>query len=398
MLAETWVVDAWHLICVWEHGDGHTDCYAGEEVTRLLRRDGVVVGAVTAEKQHAGAERWTLRDGVPVEGAEVSLTRRQHEVHRYDVVFADDGSLARIDVGYESARRDEDDEVALLAGLTRARELAIEWSETPTTWQAVQAGFERDTEMDAPAYPTLDRPPRDRDGIRAALGEVGLAGDAERLVRDAVVDAVRLEPDDTARSRLGGPPLLPAGADWPRDGEGRPLTFLAGIDLSELPVAGPLPERGWLLFFADLATDDGDGLIEESSVGACDPARLAFADEPVAAAPPGDLDVLLHERRVRPAPSIALPDDYEAPERLGISDDGAMAYGAVTDTLRSTGMLGPWSGAQFHPPEPGSVLLLHLEPDENFDFLDAGTIQFRIPADALARRDWSEAFAVPESA
>jgi hypothetical protein len=44
------------------------------------------------------------------------------------------------------------------------------------------------------------------------------------------------------------------------------------------------------------------------------------------------------------------------------------------------------------------VLLLHLEPDADFDFLDAGTLQFRIPADALARRAWDEAFAVPESA
>lgn len=402
VLAETWVVDTWHLVSVWQHGDGYADRYAGDEITRLIFwRDGVIVAAVTAEKRNAGAERWRLDDGgVPVEGAVAWLTRRQYEAHRYDVVLAEGGELVRIDVGYERARRDDDDEVALLAALSRARDLETEWSEAPARREEVHAPlFERESQMAAPAHPVLETVPRDRNGIRDALVEVGLDDDdAERIVRDAVVDAVRLVPDDTAGSRVGGPALLPPDEDWPRDGEGRPLTFLAGIDLSEIALAGPLPERGWLLFFADLATDDGSGLIEESPVGADDPARLAFTDNPVGATPPDDLEVLLRERRVRPVPTVALPDDYEAPERLGLADDKAMAYGAVTDTLRATGLLGPWSGSQFEPQEPGSVLLLHLEPDDDFDFLDAGTIQFRIHADALADGRWDEAFAVPESA
>ncbi|MDO9408312.1 DUF1963 domain-containing protein [Patulibacter sp.] len=35
--------------------------------------------------------------------------------------------------------------------------------------------------------------------------------------------------------RLGGEPLLPAGASWPLDRTGRPLTFVAVLDLADLP-------------------------------------------------------------------------------------------------------------------------------------------------------------------
>jgi hypothetical protein len=49
--------------------------------------------------------------------------------------------------------------------------------------------------------------------------------------------------------------------------------------------------------------------------------------------------------------------------------------------------------------EPGHVLLLHLAEDDalEFSFLDAGTIQFKIPADALARGDYGAVEADPSS-
>ncbi len=64
---------------------------------------------------------------------------------------------------------------------------------------------------------------------------------------------------DAARSRIGGDGLLSPGDAWPRTGAGRPLSFLAGIDLGEIPTGGVLPEAGWLLFFADL-DDEGEAL------------------------------------------------------------------------------------------------------------------------------------------
>jgi hypothetical protein len=52
--------------------------------------------------------------------------------------------------------------------------------------------------------------------------------------------------------QLGGTPMLPDGIPWPRSQAGRPLGFVAGIDLGRVPVAGldiPLPADGTLLFF-----------------------------------------------------------------------------------------------------------------------------------------------------
>ncbi|MGI8594204.1 MAG: hypothetical protein ACR2ML_07565 [Solirubrobacteraceae bacterium] len=45
------------------------------------------------------------------------------------------------------------------------------------------------------------------------------------------------------------------------------------------------------------------------------------------------------------------------------------------------------------------MLLLHLASDEalGFSFLDDGTIQFRIPADALRAGDWTAARALADS-
>lgn len=54
-------------------------------------------------------------------------------------------------------------------------------------------------------------------------------------------------------SRLGGAPDLPAGAEWPV-WEGRPLSFLAQLNLAELagfPAAAALPAAGLLSFFYD---------------------------------------------------------------------------------------------------------------------------------------------------
>ena len=50
-------------------------------------------------------------------------------------------------------------------------------------------------------------------------------------------------PATDANTRLGGPGLLPAGAAWPRTSAGRPLAFLAGLDLAELPTAGSPARR-----------------------------------------------------------------------------------------------------------------------------------------------------------
>jgi uncharacterized protein YwqG len=52
-------------------------------------------------------------------------------------------------------------------------------------------------------------------------------------------------------SRFGGSPDVPEGFAWPVH-RGRPLTFLAQLDLSGLS-SSDLPATGWLLFFYDVA-------------------------------------------------------------------------------------------------------------------------------------------------
>lgn len=82
--------------------------------------------------------------------------------------------------------------------------------------------------------------------------------------------------DPVSRSRWGGLPSLPAGIDWPVQGEtAQPLHFIAQIDLAALPATplkgckfkAALPGEGMLFFFFDCSQDMiGDGADEVPSV------------------------------------------------------------------------------------------------------------------------------------
>ncbi len=217
---------------------------------------------------------------------------------------------------------------------------------------------------------------------------------------------------DRARCRLGGPALLPPGEDWPHDAENRPLTFLAGIDLTELPERGSLPGGGWLLFFGSL--DDGEtaGVLDEAVNEPGGNARvfaLPPGAEPVPATRRDALSCVLSDRPVAFEARLTLPDGYDAAAELGLDAAEGEAYIAVADWMREGGagssyepdhwVLGAVTGAQGHTPEANTVLLLHLDWDEalGFAFLDGGDLQFRIPTDALAAGDWTAARALAES-
>jgi Domain of unknown function (DUF1963) len=62
---------------------------------------------------------------------------------------------------------------------------------------------------------------------------------------------VLVRADGERRTHIGGPGLLPAGEGWPHQRNGTPLTFIAALDLAELPAMEPLPVDGTLLFYWD---------------------------------------------------------------------------------------------------------------------------------------------------
>jgi uncharacterized protein YwqG len=72
-----------------------------------------------------------------------------------------------------------------------------------------------------------------------------------RLLRPAV-ELRRAGTGESVVGQLGGMPAMPIGGEWPRSPAGRPLGFVAGIDLGRVPVSVldvPLPADGTLLLF-----------------------------------------------------------------------------------------------------------------------------------------------------
>jgi uncharacterized protein DUF1963 len=249
----------------------------------------------------------------------------------------------------------------------------------------------------------------DRDALRELLERLGLDAHADRLAHDVAEVGLLLRHTRgrTAGSRLGGPALLPPGAEWPATEDGRPLSFLAGIDLAELPPGGGRPAAGWWLFFADLGFDDDDdpfGEPEDNRPGARGRLLPVPAGEtPEPATPRGEE---LNHLPVAFAPMLTLPE----PESAGLDVYARQAYEAALQALWKASGEPEWLGAQHWigghvpdaqglTPEPGTVLLLHLADDAalGFGFLDAGTLQFLIPAGALARGDYGPVRAEPSS-
>ncbi|HEY1180221.1 MAG TPA: YwqG family protein [Phytomonospora sp.] len=99
--------------------------------------------------------------------------------------------------------------------------------------------------------------------MHQALADVLARHLADRARRERLATAVsgiRLRhavTGDVVAGHFGGDALLPAGEEWPRDADGRPLRLLLSLDLAALPRSGlDLPRSGRLLFFR--SDDDFD--------------------------------------------------------------------------------------------------------------------------------------------
>jgi len=239
----------------------------------------------------------------------------------------------------------------------------------------------------------------DRAALERYLRAEGVDDDVRARIMSLAASGLSWSPSEApGRCRLGGAGLLPPGTEWPCDRNGRPLSFLAAICLEELPAWSPLPHMGWLLFFAVLRSDRREELpvLEIAANEAGAPIRVLFSDTVEEAdAPPGA--VVLTRRAVELCSAPTVPDDYEAPERVGLEEEdyqelaAGLRYGSEGWSLGRGAhwTFGAWSDPAFGQPPPGSLLLLHLAHDDDLGLdLGGGTLEFRIDADDALHGDW----------
>jgi hypothetical protein len=132
--------------------------------------------------------------------------------------------------------------------------------------EAIRSELEPELAQEEPWYtaPAVPARPATRTlgeaDLLALAEEVGLAARRE-AVRALARPSLRLTLAEGAaqpgeRSRLGGPPELPAELEWPT-WQGRELSFLGQVDLAQAHrylAASPLPRQGLLLFFYETET------------------------------------------------------------------------------------------------------------------------------------------------
>ena len=210
-------------------------------------------------------------------------------------------------------------------------------------------------------------PALDREAVgRYALGELALAEailapfraarferiwpDLARLALPALAVELRRGPP-VGKSKLGGLPDLPPGADWPRRGA-KPLAFIAQLDLGEVSrcLRDPsLPTTGLLSFFceADLQTS-GDSPDDRGAWRVLLFSEPGSPQSPPVLAPPAvpdDYDPAtwgFEEAGVEFVPRISLPEaEHLLIEQLGVGDDDYESYNALMDELRQAhGLVG----------------------------------------------------------
>jgi uncharacterized protein YwqG len=171
------------------------------------------------------------------------------------------------------------------------------------------------------------------------------------LVRPAVVlhsHAASGESLPVGTSRLGGLPDLPPGITWP-SWQGKPQSFIAQINLSELPEFVErhlLPQRGFLFFFYDSErSTSGTYKSEQGSFAvfyATDLAREMQSDDV-----PEGLDRKTIFRPARLSFTVGMSEPgWEHPllERIGLSFEERLEYGEVVGQVEK-----PTQSSTRHP-------------------------------------------------
>lgn len=146
----------------------------------------------------------------------------------------------------------------------------------------------------------------------------------EKLISPLAVPAIQLVPSGSQTPcYFGGVPQLPVGVAWP-EREGRPLTFLASIDLPSIAAVVTLdwlPRSGRLLFFYDIEGQPW-GFDPKDRGGS----RVLHADDG-GGSPTSTSNVL--PRRFMSPRRIASYPSYERPEMSALNLTDAQSDAAI---------------------------------------------------------------------
>lgn len=268
------------------------------------------------------------------------------------------------------------------------------------SYELVVAGKDAATKIE---LELLGRPFAPKQLLRELLTRHGLAdrrADVERLAQPAlqlVTHKVAEAKIPLGRTKVGGRPDLPPGFVWPRHGSGKPLAFLAQVNLADAatvrPLAG-LPKAGLLLVFSvfgwtveddlDPQLPEGDYADDWTRCTVVDTATLTRAKVPAGVN-------RFPAAAVTFRPILTLPDDGDAAAWGAVKLRKAERdrYNAVYWSFQKlSGSAAPNHHLLGHPTYIQSVidavgvrglrLLFQLDSDSNTDMLwgDGGHVYF----------------------
>lgn len=170
-------------------------------------------------------------------------------------------------------------------------------------------------------------------------------------------------------SKLGGCPYLRTKEDYPIGENGKPMLFIAQINLKEISGISVLPDHGLLQFF----------VAQEELYGVGSPSMVRYIEE-VAESEAGLITVHPFADH---AYLEALP--FEQPARMTFDEIELLQEEDETSRIGGYPYF-PQDG-EFEPDE--DFLLLQLTDDQNINFGDCGACHFIISLEDLVRCDFS---------